>query len=472
MRRTRIVATIGPASCDEDSLRTMIQAGLDVARLNYSHGDDEWRAEVAERIRRIANEHGIHIGIMADLPGPKLRLGRFEGTYQLSQGEIVSLRCGETEGYADSSSLPVEYEGLAQEIRPGDPVLLSDGLIQLEVEECNENIVKCRIIEGGPITQRKGINVPGTIVKLPAVGPRDEEALRHAIGLDVEFIAVSYVRSEEDVSPARRILEECNSKAWIVSKIEHPSALESLDGIIEVSDAVMVARGDLGVELPAHKVPVLQKKIVNKCRFASKPCIIATQMLESMTHNFSATRAEINDVSNSVFDGADALMLSGETSIGIQPLKVVDTMRKTIKDAEKSMEDFDFKKIKGRVSTKRKVADNICKNAVKAANDLNAKAIISATYSGYSALKVSSYRPKAFIYAFTNNHSILNTMSIFWGVVGVYYDRGSTTDQLVQETIEVLQKNKIVKKGELVINTVSMPAKERGGTNALKITKV
>jgi pyruvate kinase len=283
---------------------------------------------------------------------------------------------------------------------------------------------------------------------------------------------MSFVRKKEDVISLQRRIKKSSSTAKVIAKIEKPEAVKNIDEIIECADGIMIARGDLGVELPAHKVPVLQKKIVNKCRFASKPCIIATQMLESMTNNFSATRAEINDVSNSVFDGADALMLSGETSIGIQPLKVVDTMRKTIKDAEKSMEDFEFKKIKGRVSTNRKVADNICKNAVKAANDLKAKAIISATYSGYSALKVSSYRPRAFIYAFTNNHSILNTMSIFWGVVGIYYDRGSTTDQLVQETIEVLQKNKIVKRGDLVINTASMPAKEKGGTNTLKISRV
>ena len=274
------------------------------------------------------------------------------------------------------------------------------------------------------------------------------------------------------VSKVKKIIKDKGMPHKVIAKIEKPQAIKNIDAIIGASDAIMVARGDLGVEVPPQKLPVYQKMIVNKCMTHAKPVIIATQMLESMTDNPVATRAEVNDVANSVIDGADALMLSGETSVGIQPLKVVDTMRKTIRDAEKSMEDFEFKKIKGRVSTNRKVADNICKNAVKAANDLNAKAIISATYSGYSALKVSSYRPKAFIYAFTNNHSILNTISIFWGVVGIYYDRGSTTDQLVQETIEVLQKNKTVKKGDLIINTASMPAKEKGGTNALKISIV
>ncbi|MAV07270.1 MAG: pyruvate kinase [Euryarchaeota archaeon] len=467
MRRTRIVATIGPASCDEDSLRTMIQAGLDVARLNYSHGDDEWRAEVAERIRRIANEHGIHIGIMADLPGPKLRLGRFEGTYQLSQGEIVSLRCGETEGYADSSSLPVEYEGLAQEIRPGDPVLLSDGLIQLEVEECNENIVKCRIIEGGPITQRKGINVPGTIVKLPAVGPRDEEALRHAIGLDVEFIAVSYVRSEEDVSPARRILEECNSKAWIVSKIEHPSALESLDGIIEVSDAVMVARGDLGVEIPPEEVPMAQDRIVKAARKRGLPVIVATQMLESMVTNPRPTRAEVADIANAIRHGATAVMLSAETASGAHPVDSLLTMLRVTRRADSEWDGL-TKPTDAKFLLTRAVANA----GVTLAETSSADRILVATKHGNAARLVAAHSTKIPITAVTNNPSVARKVMLLPGVDAVVceeLERGSSTMRLAIETIF---QNGRLKENDRVVAISGSPKAMSGATSTARLYRV
>ena len=326
MRRTRIVATIGPASCDEDSLRTMIKAGLDVARLNYSHGTDEWRAEVAQRIRKIGEECNIHVGILADLPGPKLRLGYFSGQPILEAGSQLTLRCGEATGEATSTTLPVEYLGLAEELQPGDPVLLSDGLIQLEVKSCQGNEVICEVIEGGSISQRKGINVPGTVVKLPAVGPRDEEALHHALSLGVEFIAVSYVRTVEDILPVRRILDETESEAWIISKIEHPMALESLDEIIEASDAVMVARGDLGVEIPPEEVPMAQERIVKSARSRGLPVIVATQMLESMVSNPRPTRAEVADVANAIRHGATGVMLSGETATGKYPVEALQIM--------------------------------------------------------------------------------------------------------------------------------------------------
>ena len=445
----------------------MIQAGLDVARLNYSHGDDEWRAEVAERIRRIANEHGIHIGIMADLPGPKLRLGRFEGTHQLSQGEIVSLRCGETEGYADSSSLPVEYQGLAEEIRPGDPVLLSDGLIQLEVEECNDNNVKCRIIEGGPITQRKGINVPGTIVKLPAVGPRDEEALRHAIGLDVEFIAVSYVRSEEDVSPARRILEECNSKAWIVSKIEHPSALESLDGIIEVSDAVMVARGDLGVEIPPEEVPMAQDRIVKAARKRGLPVIVATQMLESMVTNPRPTRAEVADIANAIRHGATAVMLSAETASGAHPVDSLLTMLRVTRRADSEWDGL-TKPTDAKLLLTRAVANA----GVTLAETSSADRILVATKHGNAARLVAAHSTKIPITAVTNNPSVARKVMLLPGVDAVVceeLERGSSTMRLAIETIF---QNGRLKENDRVVAISGSPKAMSGATSTARLYRV
>ena len=469
-RKTKIIATIGPSCSKLTVLKKMIQKGVNVCRLNFSHLSLEGAKEIISSVKTINQELSVHTAIMADLQGPKIRIKKIHN----KNGELNTLAGQKIRtGNSKDCDLSVDYRGFAKDIKKGDSVLIEDGKIILKVLETDKKTnVTLKSISGGVIKERKGINLPDTNIKMKSMTKKDFNDLKFVLSENIEWIAMSFVRKKEDIISLQRRIKKSASTAKVIAKIEKPEAVKNIDEIIDCADGIMIARGDLGVEIPAHKVPVLQKRIVNKCRFASKPCIIATQMLESMTNNFSATRAEINDVSNSVFDGADALMLSGETSIGIQPLKVVETMRKTIKDAEKSMEDFEFKKIKGRVSTKRKVADNICKNAVKAANDLNAKAIISATYSGYSALKVSSYRPKAFIYAFTNNHSILNTMSVFWGVVGIYYDRGSTTDQLVQETIEILKKNKTVKKGDLVINTASMPAKEKGGTNTLKISRV
>ena len=469
-RKTKIIATIGPSCSRPPVLKKMIQKGVNVCRLNFSHLSHERAKEIISSVKTINQELSVHTAIMADLQGPKIRIKKIHN----KNGELSTIKGQKIRvGNSKDCDLSVDYRGFAKDIERGDAVLIEDGKIILKVLETDKKTnVTLKSVSSGVIKERKGINLPDTNIKMNSMTKKDFSDLKFVLSENIEWIALSFVRKKEDVISLQRRIKKSGSTAKVIAKIEKPEAIKSIDEIIDCADGIMIARGDLGVELPAHKVPVLQKKIVNKCRFASKPCIIATQMLESMTNSFSATRAEINDVSNSVFDGADALMLSGETSVGIQPLKVVDTMRKTIRDAEKSMEDFEFKKIKGRVSTNRKVADNICKNAVKAANDLNAKAIISATYSGYSALKVSSYRPKAFIYAFTNNHSILNTMSIFWGVVGIYYDRGSTTDQLIQETIELLQKNKIVKKGDLIINTASMPAKEKGGTNTLKISIV
>ncbi len=469
IRKTKIIATIGPSCSKLSILKRMIKKGVNVCRLNFSHLSFEKAKEIISNVKTINQELSTHTAIMADLQGPKIRVKKINNkNNQLNTviGQTISI------GASKKHDMSVDYRGFSKDVKKGDNVLIEDGKLAFKVLKKEKNTVLLRSMNNGVIKERKGINLPDTNIKMSSLTKKDLADLKFVLSENIEWIALSFVRKKEDVVFLQKKIKKAKSNAKVIAKIEKPEAVKNIDEIIELSDGIMIARGDLGVEIPAHKVPVLQKKIVNKCRFGSKPCIIATQMLESMTNNFSATRAEINDVSNSVFDGADALMLSGETSIGKHPLKVVETMRKTIKDAEKSMEDFEFKKIRGRVSTKRKIADNICKNTVKVANDLNAKAIISATYSGYSALKVSSYRPKAFIYAFTNNHNILNTMSMFWGVVGFYYDRGSTTDQLIEETIDILHKNKIVKKGDIIINTSSMPAKEKGGTNTLKISTI
>ena len=467
MRRTRIVATIGPASCDEDSLRTMIKAGLDVARLNYSHGTDEWRSEVAHRIRKIGEECDIHVGILADLPGPKLRLGYFSGQPFLAAGTELTLRCGEEKGDATSTTLPVEYLGLAEELHPGDPVLLSDGLIQLEVKSCQGNEVICEVIEGGQISQRKGINVPGTVVKLPAVGPRDEEALRHALSLGVEFIAVSYVRTAEDIKPVRRILDETQSEAWIISKIEHPMALESLDEIIEASDAVMVARGDLGVEIPPEEVPMAQERIVTSARSKGLPVIVATQMLESMVSNPRPTRAEVADVANAIRHGATGVMLSGETATGKYPVEALQIMLRITRRAETEWDE-----LMAPTDAKLLLTRAVAHAGVTLAGIAEADRILVATQHGNAARLVSAHSTSIPITAVTNSPSVARRVMLLPGVDAILCkeeDRGSTT---MRNAIRLVFENDRLTVGDRVVAISGSPKAMSDPTSTARLYRV
>ena len=470
IRKTKIIATIGPASSSKTILMKMINKGVNVCRLNFSHLSHEKAKEIITIIKSINQELHVHTAILADLQGPKIRVGVFEKPITLKKGTELSFSNDEKE----KKAIFINYSNFAKDVKKGDRILLDDGNIALKVSQViSEKTIKAKVIFGGRLYSNKGVNLPDTEISLPCLTQKDKKDLAFILGEKIEWIGLSFVRRAEDIVKLKKIIcKKKTSNARVIAKIEKPEALTDIDNIITQADAVMVARGDLGVEIPLHKVPVYQKMIVEKCIAQSKPVVIATQMLESMTKNISATRAEVNDVANSVIDGADAMMLSGETSIGKHPTKVIDTMRKIIRDVEGSEHNISKQETAKRTSKSERVLSSaICSSACQIAEKTRAKAIITITYSGYNTIKTSSYRPTAFIYAFTNNHSILNTLSLVWGVQGFYYARGTTTDQTIRETKEILKKNKLIKKGDLVINVASMPANEKGMTNMMKISK-
>ena len=471
IRKTKIIATIGPASSSKTVLMKMINKGVNVCRLNFSHLSHEKAKEIITIIKSINQELHVHTAILADLQGPKIRVGAFEKPITLKKGTELSLSNDQKE----EKAIFINYSNFAKDAKKGDRILLDDGKIVLKVSQVSsENTIKAKVIFGGRLYSNKGVNLPDTEISLPCLTQKDKKDLAFILGEKIEWIGLSFVRRAEDIVKLKKVIrKKKTSNARVIAKIEKPEAITDIDNIITQADAVMVARGDLGVEIPLHKVPVYQKMIVEKCIAQSKPVVIATQMLESMTKNISATRAEVNDVANSVIDGADAMMLSGETSIGKHPTKVIDTMRKIIRDVEGSEHNISKQGGSKEPSKKERfLSSAICSSACQIADQTRAKAIITITYSGYNTIKTSSYRPTAFIYAFTNNHSILNTLSLVWGVQGFYYDRGATTDQTIQETKEILKKGKFLKKGDLVVNLASMPAQERGMTNMMKISKV
>jgi len=471
INKTKIIATIGPSTSSKEMLRKIIQRGVNVCRINFSHVSHSEAKEIIDNIKEVNKQIHAHTAILADLQGPKIRVGNFEKPIKIKKGSYIYFNTTKKQ----PNDIFISYKNFAKDVKKGDRVLLDDGKLSLLVESSNgKNRVKLKVIFGGLLKSNKGVNLPNTDISLPCLTKKDNEDLSFLLEQKIEWIGLSFVRSAEDVKKLKNIIKRHKkSQALIIAKIEKPEAINDIDNIILETDAIMVARGDLGVEVPLHKVPVFQKMIVQKCIKQSKPVVIATQMLESMTDNISATRAEVNDVANSVIDGADAMMLSGETSIGIHPLRVIDTMRKVIKDVEKSRHNISKNDPEREiVLNERYISNAICANACQIADNVNAQAIITATYSGYNTIKTSSYRPKAYIYAFTNHHTILNTLSLVWGVKAFYYEGGKTTDDTVLETKSILKKHKYVKRGDKVINIASMPAEERGMTNMMKLSKV
>ena len=467
-RKTKIIATIGPSTSSKEMLKRIIQRGVNVCRLNFSHIEHEKAKEIISFIKEINQELHVHTAILADLQGPKIRIGELNNPIKLKRGKQIVFTTKK-----NAKRVFVNYKNFAKDVGVGDKVLLDDGKIILKVVETNKkDLVRLNVVFGGNLESKKGINLPNTEISMPCLTLKDKKDLDFILKEKIEWIGLSFVREAEDINKLRRIINKKKATHKIIAKIEKPQAIKEIDNIVNVTDAIMVARGDLGVEVPPQKVPVYQKMIVEKCIKNSKPVVIATQMLESMTTNLSATRAEVNDVANSVIDGADAVMLSGETSVGRHPHKAVDTMRKIIRDIEKSEHSISKSKTPAeQKNNKRLISDAICSNACVIAESVKAKAIITATYSGYNAIKTSSFRPTAFIYAFTNNHTILNTLSLVWGVQGFYYDRGATTDLTIEETKDFLIKEKYIKKGDIVVNIASMPAKGKGMTNMMKVSK-
>ena len=469
IRKTKIIATIGPATSSKEMLKKIISKGVNVCRLNFSHLTHADAKEIISNIKEINQELHVHTAILADLQGPKIRVGEFKNPLNLVKGNEVIFSTKDKK-----DCIYINYQNFAKDVNAKDKVLLDDGKLALKVVSTNKkDTVVLKVVFGGLLQSRKGVNLPNTPISLPCLTKKDKEDLEFVLSEKIEWIGLSFVRKADDVRILKEIIAKRNLHHKVIAKIEKPEAIKNIDEIIDVTDAIMVARGDLGVEVPPQKVPVYQKMIVNKCIIHARPVVIATQMLESMLESPSATRAEVNDVANSVIDGADAVMLSGETSVGKHPLNAVDTMREIIRDVEASEHNISQNKvIRPLINNSRLLSNAICSHACDIAENTKAKAIITVTYSGFNTIKTSSFRPQAFIYAFTNNHTILNTLSLVWGVQGFYYDRGTTTDQTIRETKEILKQEKHLKKGDLVVNLASMPAQEKGMTNMMKISKV
>lgn len=469
--RTKIIATIGPATQSKDILKEMILEGLDVCRINFSHGDHSLIKETINNIRELNKELGTFVGILGDLQGPKLRIGSIaNGSINLQKYQEIILTTKECEG--NEHKIYINYPQFAKDVKPKEKILLDDGKIHLEVIETDkkEN-VKCKVISGGILSSKKGVNLPNTKISLPSLTIKDLRDLDFALENDFDWIGLSFVRSVTDIIELKELIRNKGKNTRIIAKIEKPEALKEIDQIINASDGIMVARGDLGVELPMEQVPLIQKKIVEKCIKASKPVIIATQMMESMIENYSPTRAEVNDVANAVMDGADAVMLSAETSVGKYPVKVIEIMRKIITQVE-DLDTIYYRHHAPEIKTPTYITDSICYIASILAKESNVKAIITMTNSGYSAFKLSSHRPKARIFAFTDNKSLLTTLSLVWGVTGYYYDKYESTDQTINDLKEFLKNNQLVKTDDLVINIASMPMKEKGRTNMIKLSYI
>ncbi len=470
-KRTKIVATLGPASAKKEVLLSMIRAGVDVCRLNFSHGSQDVHKETINLIKEINNTYKTNVGILADLQGPKIRIGMMkEGGALLINGNQIEITTKELIG--NEKQVYITYESFPKDVQAGEIILLDDGKIQMKVIETNNrDTVTCEIVHGGILTSRKGVNLPNTRVSIPSLTEEDLDNLQFVLKNDIEWIGLSFVRTAEDIVDLKRIIAEAGKTTRVIAKIEKPEAIDNIDAIIAVTDGVMVARGDLGVEMPMEQVPVLQKMIALKCREASKPVIVATQMLESMITTPRPTRAEVNDVANSVLDGADAVMLSGETSVGEFPVIVIETMSKIIKNIEETAYPYYTPK-ESHPESPNYLSDSVCGSAVYLSEKTNAVGIISMTSSGYTAFEISSHRPKAGTYIFTSNRKLLNTLSLLWGVRGFYYDNLESTDQSIEDVNKILKNENLILPGEIVINTAAMPIDKKGKTNMIRVTVV
>ncbi len=469
--RTKIVATMGPATEDINVLEGMFNEGLDICRINFSHGDYEAVLNNVKNIRELNKKLNRHVGILADLQGPKLRIGVVkDNKANLEQGKQIIITTKECEG--DESRVYITYPQFPQDVKVGETVLIDDGKLHLKVLSTNnKDEVLCEILIGGVLSSKKGVNLPNTKISLPCLTVKDIRDLEFALEQDFDWIGLSFVRSVTDVVELKEIIRHRNKRAKVIAKIEKPEAIKEIDNIIDVTDGIMVARGDLGVELPMEQVPLLQKMIVQKCVQIGKPVIIATQMMESMITSYTPTRAEVNDVANAVMDGADAVMLSAETSVGKYPVKVIEMMRRIITQVEE-LDAIYYKEHTPQTKTITYITDSICYNACSLAHHANAQAIISMTNSGYTAFKLSSHRPKAHIFIFTDNESLLTTLSLIWGIRGFYYNKYESTDETINDLKKFIKDEGFVKDDDLVINIASMPMKEKGRTNMMKLSYI
>lgn len=473
MRKTKIIATLGPASASEPVIRNLMLAGVNVFRLNFSHGSHEVHEASLSTISRLNAEMGLHVATLADLSGPKIRTGIVEGdSMMLTQGEEITFTTRKEP--CKQGLISINYQGFAQDVHPGEDILIDDGKLLLRTD-CSNQIdeVKATVVQGGLLTSRKGVNLPKTRLRLPSLSEKDLTDLDFIMSKNIQWVALSFVRSAEDIKELRERIDsyKVENPPRIIAKIEKPEALEQAEAIIEASDAIMVARGDLGVEIPQEQVPVIQKKFIRLSVAASKPIIVATQMMEGMITGMRPTRAEVSDVANSVLDGADALMLSGETSVGLYPVQTVETMSRIISDVENSGTIFRQEVIPSG-DADRKISDAVIMAACDLARKVNARALIAMTNTGYSAFRIAGHRTPADIFIFSDNPHLLKTLSLVWGVTVSHFAKSVNTDSAMADMRKSLISRGFVGKGDYIIYISSIPIGQAGKTNMLKLSIV
>lgn len=471
-KKTKIVATLGPATSTKEVIKQMMEAGVNVFRINFSHADYDDVKERIEMIRSLNKEFNYNTSILADLQGPKLRVGVMKEDVIVSPGDEITFVTGEPfEG--DIKRVYMNYKEFPRDVNPGERILLDDGKLIFEVVDTNRKTeVKAKVLQGGPLKSKKGVNLPNTNISLPALTKKDIEDAIFAIKQEVDWMALSFVRHSEDLMDLQKIINEHSKyKIPIVAKIEKPEAVENIDKIVAHCDGLMVARGDLGVEIPAQEVPLVQKQLVLRAKKARIPVIIATQMMETMISSLTPTRAEVNDVANSVMDGADAVMLSGETSVGAYPVQVIEKMTSIINSVEHS-HLIKVPQEPPHIKTKRYITKSVCFHAASMANEINAKVITTLTNSGYTAFQISAWRPKAHILVFTSNQRIMTQLSLLWGVKTFHYDRFVSTDQTIEDVTEMACEKGFLEKGDMMISLAAMPIQQKGMVNTLRVTEI
>ena len=472
LNKTKIVATIGPVSNSRAMLKKLMVAGVDVFRVNFSHASYKEIKACVDHVRSLSESLNIHASILGDLQGPKIRLGLIKNGCVVKKGDLIKISTDEkTEG--DEGCVSINYSRFPLDVNPGEKILVNDGKLIFQVIKSNKiDLVEAKVLQGGALESKKGVNLPNTSISMPALTKKDRQDLLFAIKNGFDWIALSFVRSKKDILLLKKLIEkESDSKIPIIAKIEKPEAIHNIDEILKKADGIMVARGDLGLEIPSHEVPLNQKLLVIKAKKARKPVIIATQMMESMIDSLTPSRAEVNDVANSVMDGADAMMLSAETSVGQFPVEVVKTMEKIINRVESSpliKTPHDLPKI----SSKRLMTKTVCFHACNIANEISASAICTLTNSGYTAWQISSWRPNAMVLVFTSNKRILAQLNLLWGVKCMFYDNFVSTDDTIEEVNKIAKENGFIKKNDFVINLSAMPIIKRGEVNTLRVSKI
>lgn len=477
MKKTKIICTMGPNSDNREIMRQLVINGMDVARFNFSHGDHEEHKKRLEQLREVAEEAGVPVAALLDTKGPEIRTGVLKDGKKvlLSEGQEFILTTEETEG--DSGKVSINYSGLNEDVKEGSRILIDDGLIGLQVERVEGPEIVCRVVNGGELGERKGVNVPNVKIKLPALTEKDKEDIRFGIEMGFDYIAASFIRNADAIREIRHILNENGSAMGIIAKIENAEGLEHLDEIIEASDGIMVARGDLGVEIPAEQVPFLQKMMIEKCSEACKPVITATQMLDSMIRNPRPTRAEVTDVANAVYDGTDVVMLSGETANGKYPVEALKMMVQIVEETESHLDDAFFKRRKVSGDDSHSISNAVCYSSVTTARNLGAKVIIAPSISGYTARMLSKWHPKTMLVGMSPSLSTVRKMQLYWGVKPFRAKRAESTDTLIMNSVDMLKENGIVQEGDLAVVTAGVLSHSRRhepatATNIMRVVTV